>query len=80
MGTLQDRAAKLEMEKRSAIEVIKSAVPPVLSVGSFGVDHLIAKEEDIIQQDPAQAKRQSCIIQSSKVDNKLEAVSGHDPF
>lgn len=44
MGMLQNRIAKMKMEKRSAIEVIKSVIPPVLSVVSFGVDHLMANE------------------------------------
>jgi hypothetical protein len=78
IGMLQERIVKLEKEKRSVVEVIQSVAPIILSVGYFEVEHLMAKEEDTMQQEPAQAKKQTSVIQSSKVGSNQEALSGHE--
>lgn len=80
MDMSQAKIEKLEVEKRSANEGSQSVAPPSLSVGSFGMDNLMETEEDTVQQTSAQARKQSSVIQSSKVGNKLEARSRHDLY
>ena len=58
-----------------SVEVNQSMVPP----RSFGVDHFVAKKEDTVQREPAQAKKQSSVIHSSRIRNKMEALSGDKP-
>jgi hypothetical protein len=68
------------MENKPTKKKVNIIAPLVLFFGSYGVEHLLVKEEEIAHQDLLQEKKEALVIFLSKVGSKKGAPSGHNSF